>query len=142
MNKTLITTFASALTLLSGVAFADDHLQVPEYGGVETFACDFNEGKDMDDLLKASKKRIYSHGDMIVHRGGKLPGLLLVIRGVIRGTMLTTALEQGDSAENEDDSLEEGLQRGTTIALPGGAHGPDLSPTSLYSRVTPLLCCQ
>ena len=56
MNKTRITTFASALTLLSGVAFADDHLQVPEYGGVETFACDFNEGKDMDDLLKASKK--------------------------------------------------------------------------------------
>jgi len=40
----------------SAAALADDHLQVPEYGGVETFACDFNEGKDMDDLLKVTKK--------------------------------------------------------------------------------------
>lgn len=40
----------------AGSAVADDHLQVPEYGGVETFACSFNEGKDMDDLLKVTKK--------------------------------------------------------------------------------------
>ena len=37
-------------------AIADDHVQIPTYGGVETFACDFNEGKDMDDLLRVTKK--------------------------------------------------------------------------------------
>ena len=35
---------------------ADDHMQVPAYGGVEVFGCDFAEGKDMDDLLDVSKK--------------------------------------------------------------------------------------
>ena len=40
----------------SAAALANDHLQVSEYGGVETFACDFNEGKDMDDLLKVTEK--------------------------------------------------------------------------------------
>ena len=44
------------LLTASATALADDHLEAREYGGVETFACDFNEGKDMDDLLKASKK--------------------------------------------------------------------------------------
>ena len=36
---------------------ADDHMQVPAYGGVEVFGCDFAEGKDMGDLLDVSKKR-------------------------------------------------------------------------------------
>ena len=35
---------------------ADDHMQVPAYGGVEVFGCDFAEGKDMDDLLDVSKR--------------------------------------------------------------------------------------
>ena len=37
-------------------AIADDHVQIPTYGGVETFACDFNEGKNLDDLLQVTKE--------------------------------------------------------------------------------------
>jgi len=35
---------------------ADDHIQVPAFGGVEVFGCDFAEGKDLDDSLDSSKK--------------------------------------------------------------------------------------
>ena len=35
---------------------ADDHATVPAYGGVEVYACDFAEGKDMNDLMKVAKK--------------------------------------------------------------------------------------
>ena len=30
-------------------------MQVPDYGGVEVFGCDFAEGKDIDDLLEVAK---------------------------------------------------------------------------------------
>ena len=30
---------------------ADNHAAMPAYGGVEVYACDFAEGKDMDDLM-------------------------------------------------------------------------------------------
>ena len=35
---------------------AGDHVQVPDYGAVETLACDFNDGKGMDDLMQVTKK--------------------------------------------------------------------------------------
>ena len=35
---------------------ADNHVAMPAYGGVEVYACDFAEGKDMDDLMKVAKK--------------------------------------------------------------------------------------
>lgn len=47
----LLVTLMTTLTVQ-----ADDHMQVPAYGGVEVFGCDFAEGKDLDDLLDSSKK--------------------------------------------------------------------------------------
>ena len=35
---------------------ADNHSTIPEYGGVEVYACDFAEGIDMNDLMKVTKK--------------------------------------------------------------------------------------
>ena len=35
---------------------ADNHAAAPAYGGVEVYACDFADGKDMDDLMKVAKK--------------------------------------------------------------------------------------
>ena len=35
---------------------ADNHAAMPAYGGVEVYACDFAEGKDMDDLMKVARK--------------------------------------------------------------------------------------
>ncbi len=35
---------------------ADNHAAMPAYGGVEVYACDFAEGKDIDDLMKVAKK--------------------------------------------------------------------------------------
>ena len=35
---------------------ADNHAAMPAYGGVEVYACDFAEGKHMDDLMKVAKK--------------------------------------------------------------------------------------
>ena len=48
---TLLVSFMTALTV-----HADDHMQVPAYGGVEVFGCDFAEGKDIDDLLEVADK--------------------------------------------------------------------------------------
>ena len=48
---TLLVAFMTALTV-----HADDHMQVPAYGGVEVFGCDFAEGKDIDDLLEVADK--------------------------------------------------------------------------------------
>ena len=41
---------------MATTAWSDDHMQMPAFGGVETFACDFADGKDMDDLLQLTKK--------------------------------------------------------------------------------------
>ena len=35
---------------------ADDHAAMPTYGGVEVYACDFAEGKNMNDLMKVAKR--------------------------------------------------------------------------------------
>ena len=40
----------------TSLAISDDHLELPVFGGVETFACDFVDGKGMDDLMKVTKK--------------------------------------------------------------------------------------
>ena len=51
---TVLTIFVTGTTAL--IVQADDHMQVPDYGGVEVFGCDFAEGKDIDDLLEVAKK--------------------------------------------------------------------------------------
>ena len=40
----------------TSLAISDDHIELPVFGGVETFACDFVDGKGMDDLMKVTKK--------------------------------------------------------------------------------------
>ncbi len=35
---------------------ADNHAAMPAYGGVEVYACDFAEGKDINDLMKVARK--------------------------------------------------------------------------------------
>ena len=42
---TVLTLFVTGTSAL--IVQADDHMQVPDYGGVEVFGCDFGEGKDM-----------------------------------------------------------------------------------------------
>ena len=37
---------------------ADNHAAMPAYGGVEVYACDFAEGKDMDDLMELRRNGI------------------------------------------------------------------------------------
>ena len=45
---------AIGLSLLSFGAIADDH--APSIFGIETYACNYNEGKTLEDLLSVSKK--------------------------------------------------------------------------------------
>ena len=45
---------AIGLSLLSFGAIADDH--APTIFGIETYACNYNEGKTLEDLLGVSKK--------------------------------------------------------------------------------------
>ena len=42
--------------LLSFSVMADDHMENPTFFPLEGFACNFNSGKDMDDLLKTTGK--------------------------------------------------------------------------------------
>ena len=37
---------------------ADNHAAMPAYGGVEVYACDFAEGKDMNDLMEGIAIRL------------------------------------------------------------------------------------
>ena len=82
-------------------------------------------------LRKHASKRIYSHGETIVHRGDTYPGIIIIIRGTVRMTMLTEHL-----AESEENDIRPfappgkpsaQTTRGITISLPGpvvrkGAH--------------------
>jgi hypothetical protein len=52
--KLFSTVLAIFLALFSIPSFAED--QRPSFGGVETFACNFKEGKSMQDMLKVAKK--------------------------------------------------------------------------------------
>ena len=45
---------ALVLSLLSFGVIADDH--APPIFGIETYACNYNEGKTLEDLLSVSKK--------------------------------------------------------------------------------------
>ena len=51
---TVLTLFVTGTAAF--IVQADDHMQVPDYGGVEVFGCDFGECKDIDDLLEVAKK--------------------------------------------------------------------------------------
>lgn len=46
----------SSALMAAQLGQADNHAAMPAYGGVEVYACDFAEGKDMDDLMKVAKK--------------------------------------------------------------------------------------
>ncbi|MEM8769537.1 MAG: hypothetical protein AAGE43_19025, partial [Pseudomonadota bacterium] len=53
LNHFLIST-AVTWALAAGIAYADNHSQPADGPGVmATFACNFNDGKDMDDLRSA-----------------------------------------------------------------------------------------
>jgi hypothetical protein len=52
--KMISTILASLAMLGSNLSFADD--QSAAYGGVETFACNFKEGSNFDDMLGVAKK--------------------------------------------------------------------------------------
>ena len=52
MNKIIFT----AVFIAAASAYADHHAQVPVYGGVSALACDYVEGRDIDDLLQVSEK--------------------------------------------------------------------------------------
>jgi hypothetical protein len=56
MKKLTLLFFASLAYFSTLLAIADDHIEAPVFGGVETFACDFVEGKGMSDLMKVTKK--------------------------------------------------------------------------------------
>ena len=57
MAKTLLklSLFLTAL-MTTQMGQADNHAAIPEYGGVEVYACDFADGKDMNDLMEVAKK--------------------------------------------------------------------------------------
>lgn len=48
--------FFSIFSLLVGTTHADNHAQMPAYGGVEVLACNYAEGKGINDLLRVSDK--------------------------------------------------------------------------------------
>ena len=52
MNKIIF----AAVFIAAASAYADHHAQVPVYGGVSALACDYVEGRDIDDLLQVSEK--------------------------------------------------------------------------------------
>ena len=52
MNKIIF----AAVFIAVASAYADHHAQVPVYGGVSALACDYVEGRDIDDLLQVSEK--------------------------------------------------------------------------------------
>jgi|TARA_B100000767_G_C19753939_1_gene532029 hypothetical protein len=56
MKNFALIAFASLASFSVSFATADDHMEMPVFGGVETFACDFVEGKGMDDLVKVTNK--------------------------------------------------------------------------------------
>ena len=54
--KYLIGGIFATLCMAITSAYADNHPQVPVYGGVNALACDYVEGKGIDDLLRVSEK--------------------------------------------------------------------------------------
>ena len=55
MKYLIISMFATMCMAITS-AYADNHAQVPVYGGVNALACDYVEGKGIDDLLRVSEK--------------------------------------------------------------------------------------
>ena len=55
INRVTISLFVSAYMFVAA-AYADNHTDVPAYGGVDALACDYLEGKGLDDLLRVSEK--------------------------------------------------------------------------------------
>ena len=43
-------------TLFASTGYADDHIDVPTMSAMEIFACNFADGKDMDDFMKVAAK--------------------------------------------------------------------------------------
>ena len=54
--KYLTSYLFATVCMAVGSAYADNHAQVPVYGGVNALACDYVEGKDIDDLLRVSER--------------------------------------------------------------------------------------
>ena len=54
--KYLISSMFAIMCMAITSAYADNHAQVPVYGGVNALACDYVEGKGIDDLLRVSEK--------------------------------------------------------------------------------------
>ena len=53
--KYLISSMYAIMCMAITSAYADNHAQVPVYGGVNALACDYVEGKGIDDLLRVSE---------------------------------------------------------------------------------------
>ena len=47
---------AMIATLFASTGHADDHMRAPTMGAIETFACNFADGKDMDDFVRVAAK--------------------------------------------------------------------------------------
>ena len=55
MQLKLSAAISAALLLFSFNIHSDDHIQ-PTFIPVESFACNYSDGKDMDDLLKVTEE--------------------------------------------------------------------------------------